>query len=127
MATRALKTPGLAAAQVPAADPPDTGEDMSDDLERFESEGLPAANMGDVQIQLAEERAARRALERKVEQMAATKADKPGAKAEPVVSTEEARRMASEMVAQGLRPRAILTPEGWYVHPEIARVAVPGA
>ena len=34
---------------------------------------------------------------------------------------EDARVMCENAVAQGMRPRAILTSEGWYTHPEMAR------
>lgn len=117
-----VQTPGL-----PASPPAQSGDDR-DDLAQFESDGLPPRpeGMEAVQMQLAEERAARRRLERKVEQMSSDKADKPGKKAEPVVSMDEAVRMAEEAVANGMRPRATLTPEGWYCHPEIARVAASG-
>lgn len=37
-------------------------------------------------------------------------------------SQEEARVMSEAMIAKGIRPRGILTPDGWYIHPEAARV-----
>ena len=35
---------------------------------------------------------------------------------------DEARVMCDDMVAKNIRPRAILTTDGWYAHPEMARV-----
>lgn len=37
-------------------------------------------------------------------------------------SQEEAHIMCEAQIARGIRPRAILTPDGWYTHPESARV-----
>ena len=49
--------------------------------------------------------------------------NKPGR----LMTQVEAAGIAGEMVAQGHKPRAILTVDGWYTHPEMARTAVHGA
>ena len=39
---------------------------------------------------------------------------------------DEARAMCDDMVSRNIRPRAIETVDGWYVHPEMARVVDHG-
>lgn len=46
--------------------------------------------------------------------------------AERMPSQAEAAAMCSDMVAKNLRPRPILTPDGWYVHPETVRTVDHG-
>ena len=41
-------------------------------------------------------------------------------------SQSEAAVMCNDQVVRGLRPRPVLTPDGWYVHPESARVLDAG-
>ena len=41
-------------------------------------------------------------------------------------SQAEAKAMCDDMVAKNLRPRAVLTPDGWYVHPEAVRTVDHG-
>lgn len=42
---------------------------------------------------------------------------------ERLPSQAEAAAMCNDMVAKNHRPRGILTPDGWYVHPEAVRTA----
>jgi hypothetical protein len=115
---RKVQTPGVQ----PAGDEPAPGAD----LEQFETEELPALPAGaDAQIALAAEAAARKRLERRIAELERTKADRPGKPTHEIFSTEDAMRLAREEVAAGKRPRARLTPTGWYCHPEAARVAAP--
>jgi len=37
-----------------------------------------------------------------------------------------AAAMCEDSLARGVRPRAILTVDGWYTHPEMARTKAPG-
>lgn len=46
--------------------------------------------------------------------------------AERMPSQAEAAAMCGDMVAKNLRPRPILTPDGWYVHPETVRTVDHG-
>lgn len=48
-----------------------------------------------------------------------------GASRDQAVPMDVAIAAAENSVALGQRPRPILTPEGWYVHPDYARVANP--
>jgi hypothetical protein len=123
MATKApVQTPGLPPAP-PAATTADDSATESD-LAQFETDGLPPRD--EVQLQLAEERAARRKLEKRLDAMDKAKADKPGRDRHPEpVSMEQAKAEAEAAVKEGRRPRMILTHEGWYCHPEMARV--PGS
>ena len=115
---RKVQTPGLQ----PAADPPGV-DTNADDLAAYDTEELPPATGSDVQIALAAEVAARRRLERRLAELERSKADKPGKPAPEVVSLDEAKRLAADDIKAGKRPRARLTPDGWYVHPEAARIA----
>lgn len=120
---RAVQVPGDNAASPEAAVAAVTG----DDLAQFDSDTLPAAPAQatvtltqaqlDAQIQAAVARAVRRAMPAK---------SSDSASAIEVVSVAEARAMQAAAVKEGKRPRAILTPEGWLVHPEMARVAEHG-
>lgn len=46
--------------------------------------------------------------------------------AERLPSQAEAAAMCEDMVSKNLRPRSILTPDGWYVHPEAVRTVDHG-
>jgi hypothetical protein len=46
--------------------------------------------------------------------------------AERLPSQTEARAMCDDMVSKNMRPRAILTPDGWLVHPEAVRTVDHG-
>lgn len=46
--------------------------------------------------------------------------------AERLPSQAEAAAMCNDMVAKNQRPRSILTPDGWYVHPEQVRTVDHG-
>lgn len=105
------------APRIPGATPalPPAGDDLAD-LE--DGGALPAVDP--VQAQLAEMAAELRRLKRDSGQ-----ASKPTGPVFDAPSQEAAKAMADEMVAAGTRPRALLTPDGWYTHPEAARV--PGS
>jgi hypothetical protein len=45
---------------------------------------------------------------------------------ERMPSQAEAAAMCDDMVTRGTRPRPILTPDGWYVHPESVRTVDHG-
>jgi len=105
------------AARIPGAAPVVAPAD--DDLDIPEGGALPAVDP--VQAQLAELQAKLRRLER----ASADQPSKPAERQPDAASQAEAAAMAAEQVAAGVRPRALLTPDGWYVHPESARV--PGS
>lgn len=46
--------------------------------------------------------------------------------AERMPSQADAKAMCDDMVARGFRPRPVLTPDGWYVHPETVRTVDHG-
>ncbi len=116
MSKRQVQTPGEVAASPAEAVAAVTGAASGDDLAAFEGDKLPPASEPTA-AQLA---AQVRALEARLEKREA----KPGPKTEPeMLTVEEARKRQQAMVKQGLRPRAMLTTEGWLTHPEMARVA----
>lgn len=45
---------------------------------------------------------------------------------EKLPTQEEAKAMCDDQVARGTRPRPVLTPHGWYVHPESVRTVDHG-
>jgi len=114
---KVVQVPGVVAA-------PDA---PADDLAAFESDTLPPMDAASAaQIALAAEQAARKRLERRVAELEKKpELDNRGRPQPEVFSTEEAMRLAAADVAAGKRPRSRLTPTGWYVHPEAARVAAP--
>lgn len=95
---------------------PDAGDD---DLAAFEEGGkLPAVDP--VAAQVAELKAEVAKLKRRGN----AEPSKPTVR-EPEMSIAQAQEHCAAQVAEGVRPRAILTPEGWYTHREMARV--PGS
>lgn len=46
--------------------------------------------------------------------------------AEKLPTQDEAKAMCDDQVARGTRPRPVLTPQGWYVHPESVRTVDHG-
>lgn len=119
-APRAIQTPGAAApAPAPAAAP-------VDDLAEFQSDELPASeapSAAELQLALGQALAMNRKLMHRLDIMEGKV--KPEEVELPTVA--QAHDEAQSMVDKGRRPRAILTREGWYCHPEMARVAVAGA
>ena len=107
--SKAPRIPGATPAPLPVID-------EFDGLE----EGGELPKVDPVQAQLAEMAAELRRLKRDSGQ-----ASKPTGPVFDAASQAEAKAMADEMVAAGTRPRALLTPDGWYTHPEAARV--PGS
>lgn len=111
---RKIQIPGtIAAPQV---------ETIGDDLEQFSSEQLPEPRIPSAQELLAE----LLTLRQQVADLQArnrTPEQVKKATGQEVMSLEEARAEQARMLAKGLRPRSILTPEGWVVHSESARTA----
>ena len=130
------KKPGpkpRAAAAAPAA---------GDDLDQFDEEALPPrpaapaaaslASFSPDQLQAINQvinervaegiRAAMSSRDPRTAVDIAAKAAQP----QRLPTQDEARVMCEDMVAKNIRPRAILTSDGWYAHPEMARVVDHG-
>lgn len=121
-AGRTIQTPGGAAASAPAA------EVVADDLAEYESERLPempAGNHGAAGLSPETATLVQRLV---AEGIAKALAPKPNKRQPPaqLPTQEEARAICEAKVAQGIRPGAILTVDGHYVHPELARTADAG-
>lgn len=98
--------------------PPASAEQTTDDLDGFEPGGeLPPADP--VMVELAALKAELAKVKRSQQGLGETLR----AKERPfdAQSQDEAREMAERDVKSGIRPRALLTPDGWYVHPEMTR------
>lgn len=104
--TKAPRVPGAVPADLPA-------DDLADLADGGE---LPKADP--VMLEMAAMRAELAQLKRAQPAQAAAK---PEATKLDAKSQDEARAMAEQEVAKGRRPRALLTPDGWYAHPEMAR------
>jgi len=97
---------------------------LDDDLADFEGDDLPQGAVATPQMMTPE-------LAAMVQQMvaegvarglAAAKVGKPAPNtAQKLPTWQQAAAEAEAMVAKGIRPRAVLTPDGFYCHPEIAR------
>lgn len=114
-------------AEAAAATTTTTASGPADDLAEFDSEELPekpeAPQFTPEQQRLIATMIADAVRASKSSQDPATAA-KLAAKAngtERLPTQDDARVMCENAVAQGLRPRAILTVDGFYVHPEMAR------
>jgi len=120
------------AAAQPAAAPAE-----GDDLDEFDSEELPPAPvaMPATAAEFTPEQqrlivamiasavgAARSAQDPQTAAKLAAKANT----AERLPSQAEAKVMCDNQVQKNLRPRPILTPDGWYVHPEAVRTVDHG-
>jgi len=97
-----------------------------DDLAAYDDEKLPEAAIPNSQVLLAEllrmrqEMADLKARTATVEELnAKARSDKTP----QVMSVKDAQAEHLKAIADGKRPRAILTPEGWLVHSEMARTA----
>lgn len=116
--------PGARAAARAAAAAP------SDDLAAYESEDLPpapAAADGDFtpeqQAKIARMIAdAVQASRSSQDPQTAAKLAAQRLEPEQLPTVEQAKMTCEDAVSRGIRPRAILTNEGWYTHPEMARV-----
>lgn len=106
--------------QVPGM-PPDTTEDTTTDNTE-QPDDIGSTDAADVQVVLARQQATISSLTKRL----AALEDKPvttkGKRNEPVFSMSEAMAAAEADLAAGRRPRARLTEQGWYVHPESARI-----
>lgn len=100
----------------------------ADDLDEFEDEALPPASpvafspeqMAEIQKMIGAAVQASKASQdpQTAAKLAAAKLDST-----KLPTVEAAKAMAEASVAQGIRPRAVLTGEGWYVHPDMTRTA----
>lgn len=120
------------AAAAPAAAPA-----AGDDLDEFDSDELPPAPAAmpasSAEFTPEQQRliaamiasavgAARSAQDPKTAATLAAKANT----VERLPSQAEAAVMCNDQVARNIRPRPILTPDGWYVHPEAVRTVDHG-
>ncbi len=131
--SRAIQTPGAvaptAAIAADAGAAPSTGAGFDpDDLSEYDSEDLPPTeppSAQELQQALAETLATNRKLAARLDRL---EGKVPGGVAPaPVPTVAEAEQTALAMIRNGKRPRAILTDQGWYCHPEMARVKTHGA
>lgn len=138
-APRTIQTPG---APAPAAESTAEGAApaaaaVGDDLDQFDSDDLPEAeapNAQELQMALAQalqqnkQLAAQNArFEARFAALEGKKAAKAAQGDGDVMTMAEAKKLAEQDIEKGKRPRSRMTPEGWYVHPEAARVKVAGA
>lgn len=121
---RPIQTPGLSIMPglVTNDDDGDQPANPAADLAEFDEPSIPEAHVPSAQELLAEVIKMRGEI---ATLKAQTSTPAEGAKKAgvPVVAIAQAISEAHAMVAAGQRPRAALTPEGWYCHPEGARVA----
>lgn len=97
---------------------PATAGEAGDDLDAFEP-GAPLPEADPVMVELAALKAELSKVKRTQQGMSdSTKARERQIDAQ---TQDEAREMAEADIARGVRPRALLTPDGWYVHPELTR------
>ena len=138
-ATPERKKPGpkpRVAAAPTAAGP--AAEPAGDDLDEFDTDELPPAPVVPMPAAAAEftpeqqrliaamiASAVGAARSAQDPQTAARLAAKANTK-ERLPSQAEAAAMCDDMVAKNQRPRSILTPDGWYVHPESVRTVDHG-
>lgn len=116
---------GIRKTQVPGqpklTDEPMTGAGTAAELADYESETLPEQVIPSAQELLAEMLKMRgeiARLQKRAQTIDETRKENPGVE---IVSEDEARAQCEAMIKAGKRPRAILTPSGWYVHPHMAR------
>jgi hypothetical protein len=132
----ARKTPGpkpKAEREAAATAAASTGDD---DLADYDSDDLPPdpaasrmVSMADVQTMLDRQAAEfRRQMAQAIHAAKSSQDPETAARLaaeriaqEKLPTTEAARVMCESAVSQGQRPRAILTQDGWYVHPAMGR------
>jgi hypothetical protein len=131
---RTIQTPGVAPAAAEAPQEASAAVEgapfRDDDLAEYDSDDLPAAavpSAEELQQALAKSLADNAKLARRLDALEGRMQPGGKAKAEPLPTQEEAKAMAQKEIANGKRPRAILTAEGYYCHPEMARVKTQGA
>lgn len=121
---RQFVTPGRAAVPetlIPAADDLGLEGDGIDEAQPASAapstlEGFSPEQAAQVERMLARAVAAARSADQEAQKSAAT----------AVVSMAQAKADAEAAIAAGTRPRAVLTPAGWYCHPEMSRVKTVG-
>jgi hypothetical protein len=128
--SRTIQMPGAAAPEVthPALAAGDGA--AQDDLAAFDEDDLPQGPVP-ATAQMTPELSAlvqRMIAEGVAAELAAAKHDaaQPKAPAERLPTWQEAAAAAERSVRDGVRPRSVLTSDGWYVHPELARVKDSG-
>lgn len=122
--TRLIQTPGLPIfpGLVTNDDDGDQSANPAADLAEFDEPSIPEAHVPSAQELLAEVIKLRGDVAT-LKAKNSTPAEVSKKAGVPVVAMAQAISEAHAMVAAGQRPRAALTPEGWYCHPEAARVA----
>jgi hypothetical protein len=118
-----------AASQAAAAAGADTDPDGDADLSEFESDTLPPVNAMPAPVFTPEQQAfmsqaiaaAVAAAKSAHDPATAAKLVQKKLEGERLPTTDAARAMCEDMISRGQRPRAILTTEGWYTHPEMTR------
>jgi hypothetical protein len=125
--TKAKPTLQVPGAKAQATKPDAAVEAFNDDLAAFESDDLPPVeppSAQELQAALAQSLAVQRRQQAQIDALLG----KASAEANvvPLPTVAAAMKEAAESIAAGKRPRPILTGEGWYCHPELARVAVHG-
>ena len=137
VAAEAAPGPKPRVAAAPTAAGP-AAEPAGDDLDEFDTDELPPAPVAAMPAAAAEftpeqqrliaamiASAVGAARSSQDPQTAARLAAKANTK-ERLPSQAEAAAMCDDMVAKNQRPRSILTPDGWYVHPESVRTVDHG-
>lgn len=106
-----------------------------DDLAEFEGDELPAAPAvaNPESFSPAQQAIIAQMIAQAVQASKASQDPKTAAKLAAAANTKvvlptqaEAMAMCNDQVAKGTRPRPILTPDGWYVHPESVRTVDHG-
>lgn len=119
----------------PRAAQPAAAPAAGDDLDEFESDELPPAPMPASSAEFTPEQqrliasmiaSAVQASKAAQDPQTAAKLAAKANTAERLPSQSEAMAMCNDMVSRNLRPRPILTPDGWYVHPEAVRTVDHG-
>lgn len=128
---RQILTPGapaVAERKKPGPKPKAASAAEDGDLDEFESDELPETP--EVKFTPAQQAEIQRMIGAAV--MAAKSSQDPATAARLASATMDSQKLPSQEAAiamsenslrQGLRPRAILTTDGWYTHPESAKTA----
>lgn len=125
----------------PRAAAPAAAPAAGDDLDEFDGDELPpapapapvAAPASAAEFTPEQQRLIAAMIASAVQASKAAQDPKTAAKlaaaantAEKLPTQDEAKAMCDDQVARGTRPRPVLTPQGWYVHPESVRTVDHG-
>lgn len=130
-AARTIQEPGAAPVKSTADDPLDTppgapGVEFDEaDMAAFTADDLEAVPAAELQAALAETLAMNKKLSARLDVLEGRMAGKPAPKV-VLPTVAEAVTLALADIKAGKRPRSTLTDQGWYCHPEMARIAVSG-